>query len=139
MLLKLIAMSLLLAACAGEPTADSADRSTAYAVAIGEVCGGPCPSSMAITLDWNDVAAKAAIEEQLGRSVSIGIPHNQQIDWVGVSEARLSANRRALIVRVELVRGPDYRQDDILLVPDGDGWRVATPGEVDVTTSSTSS
>lgn len=139
MLLRLIVMSLLFGACASGLDAGTADRSASYAVAIVEACGGPCPAAMAIAMDWSDEGVRAAIEDQLGRTVTVGIPHSQQIDFVGLSEARLSSNGRALVVRIEVVRGSDNRQEDVLLVPEGGSWRVVTPTEVDVTVTSSGS
>ncbi len=112
------------------------DRTSAYAVAVAEVCGDPCPGSVVMAMDWSDGGVRSDLEERFDRTVVVGLPHNQQIDWIGVSEARLSNNGRALVVRVEFVRGSDVRVEDVLLVPEIGTWRVATPDEVDVTVTS---
>lgn len=122
-----------LAGCASEVGIADADRTGAYAVAVAEACGEPCPGSVAMAMDWSDEEVRNDLEQRFDRTVVVGIPHNQQIDWLGVSEARLSSNGRALIVLVELVRGSDVRVEEILLVPEEGSWRVATPEEVDET------
>lgn len=130
MLRGLLIMSVVLVACAADPGLEDVDRTTAYVVAVSDVCGGPCPESMAIAMGWFDPAVKSAMEGELGRTVTVGIPHNQQIDWLGISEARLSTSGRALIVPVEVVRASEVQIHDVVLVPENGSWRVATPDEL---------